>query len=70
MSKAQTYTTKKNNHSYFDGDLMLTKYFATIRTQALFGCLARVARTIPEKKILHAWSTKRSLFAKLFHGWV
>ena len=29
-----------------------------------------VARTIPEKRIFNAWSTKRSLFAKLFHGWV
>ena len=39
-------------------------------TWALFGCIAWVARTIPEKGIFNAWSTKRSLFAKPFHGWV
>ena len=29
-----------------------------------------VARIIPEKRIFNAWSTKRSLFAKSFHGCV
>jgi len=38
--------------------------------EALFVSVSRVAHTIPEKKISHAWSTKRSLFTKSFHGWV
>ena len=31
---------------------------------ALFGYATKLARTHPEKKISHAWSTKWSLFAK------
>ena len=43
---------------------------ATTPFQALFGSLRQLRHTIPEKRIFNAWSTKRSLFAKPFHGWV
>jgi len=36
------------------------------RFLALFGCARFLARTHPEKRISHAWSTKWSLFAKSF----
>ena len=38
--------------------------------EAPFVSVSRVAHTIPEKRILHVWSTKRSLFVKPFHEWV
>ena len=41
-----------------------------VPARRLFGCIAWVAHTIFEKRISHAWSTKRSLFVKPFHGWV
>jgi len=48
----------------------VVKYRSMCRSGALFGLASTVAHTLPEKRIFNAWSTKRSLFAKPFHGWV
>ena len=37
-----------------------------LRSGAVFGCYSGFSRTFPDKIISHAWSTKWSLFAKIF----